>query len=170
MGNNRILFDDWAVRPDNAFNRRKKDYCWVLAAVCTMLVFSIVALFFVWPVIIVFVLSLISLISIILEWCKIKNHHLIIKENQIEVTNRFNKTTVYKINIKNMSLDLHTALVRRGGGIKMIFFDSDSNLVCKYEDMLNRASLLGESKTDWEISIMALGIKIFDPQEIIKKQ
>lgn len=42
------------------------------------------------------------------------------------------------------------------------------NLICKYEDMLNKAAPWGFEKTSWERSIEGLDIKIIDAEGIIK--
>ena len=50
----------------------------------------------------------------------------------------------------------------------MKFYDSQNNLIFKYEDMLNKASPFGCEKTNWEKSLESLGVKIIDNEEIIK--
>lgn len=67
-----------------------------------------------------------------------------------------------------MTLELRHSFNRRSGGIIMKFYDSKGNLICKYEDMLNRAAPWGFEKTSWERSIEGLGIKIIDAEGIIK--
>ena len=52
----------------------------------------------------------------------------------------------------------------------MIFLNQDNHQICKYEDMLNGASPLGDKKTLWEEKILSLGIKVVDEQEIIKNK
>ena len=49
----------------------------------------------------------------------------------------------------------------------MVFIE-DGKIICKYKDFINYASSYQEQKTNWEISIMAIGLKIIDPQEIFK--
>ena len=170
MENNCILFDDWATRYDTAFNHRKSAY--ILSLICPgfMLSASIIGLFFDWSLIVMLILSLIVLINVILEWLKIKNSHLVIRENQIEITNRFSKTTIYPINMENIVLELKHSFNRRSGGIIMKFYDSNANLICKYEDMLNSAAPFGVTQTNWEKAITTLGLRIKDPGEIIKNK
>lgn len=170
MEESRILFDDWATRSDAAFNGRKKAYFFCIICVSFMLIASIIGVFFECGVIVAFVISLIALIYVTLEWLKVKHNHLIIRENQIEITNRFKKTTIYHINTNDMLVELSYPFNRRSGGIIMRFFDSDSNFVCKYEDMLNMAAPFGAEPSDWEKSITALGVQIKDPAEIIKNR
>ena len=93
---NNILFDDWKVRQEGIFNRRKKDYNIGFICVGVLWLFSVVGMMFHWSVAIFLVLSSITYLFIWLEWLKIKNNHLVIRSNQIEVTNRFNKTAIYK--------------------------------------------------------------------------
>ena len=52
----------------------------------------------------------------------------------------------------------------------MIFLNQDNHQICKYEDMLNGASSLGDKKTLLEEKIIWLGIKVVDEQEIIKNK
>ena len=49
----------------------------------------------------------------------------------------------------------------------MIFIENGKT-ICKYKDFFNYASFYQEPKTDWEIKIKEIGLKIIDPQEIIK--
>ena len=163
-----ILFDDWETRYDSAFQHRKKAYFFSLICASFLLFISIVGVFIEWPIIVMLVISLATLTSITLEWLKVKNNHLVIRNNAIEVTNRFNKTVIYDINIGEIFLKLRPSFNRRSGGIVMKFYDSKGNLICKYEDMLNGASPFGVERTNWEIRIAALGIRIDDPEGIIK--
>ena len=86
----KILFDDWKVREYNAYNNRKKDYFLPFISMIFLLVFSIVCMFFERALIMLFLLFLVCFICICLEWLKIKNNHLIIRNNQIAITNLFN--------------------------------------------------------------------------------
>lgn len=156
----KILFDDWKVREYNAYNNRKKDYFLPFISMIFLLVFSIVCcMFFERALIMLFLLFLVCFICICLEWLKIKNNHLIIRNNQIEITNLFNKTHVYEVNIKELVLKIKRSFNRRSGGIILKFYDLNKNLICKYEDMLNYAMPYGE-KTEWQKAIKNLGFKI----------
>ena len=92
-----ILFDDWKLRRENAFKNRKREYIVVSILLGILLFLSIAALFFEFYLLIWLPIVLISILSGWLEWLKIKNNHLIIKNNQIEITNRFNKTKIYNV-------------------------------------------------------------------------
>ena len=166
----KILFNDWETRIPGAIKYRKKNY--ILSLLCTSVLFvmSIIGCIFYWEVIVFLLISAIVFIDVILEWLKIKNNHLIIKNNQIEITNRFNKIKIYKINIDNVILKIRSSFNRRSGGIIMIFLNQDNRQICKYEDMLNGASPLGDKKTLWEEKILSLGIKVVDEQEILKNK
>ena len=170
MDKSYILFDDWATRSDGLFNARKLAYVACIICVTLLLIISTIGVFFEWGMIVMLVISLIVIISLILEWLKVKHNHLIIRENQIEITNRFHKNTVYQIKINNIRLELRHAFDRRSGGIIMKFFDLDGNLICKYEDMINHPAPYGATPSDWEKSLWALGIDIRDPQNIIENK
>ena len=49
----------------------------------------------------------------------------------------------------------------------MVFIENEKT-ICTYKDFLNYASFYQEPKTKWEITIKEIGLKIIDPQEIIK--
>jgi hypothetical protein len=170
MENSRILYDDWTTRYDGAVAYRKKAHC--LSLMCTgfLLVVSMIGVFIDLGMIVMLVISLIMLTFVTLEWLKIKNNHLIIRENQIEITNKYNKTTVYQINMNDIFLEINHSFNRRSGGIIMKFYDSKANFICKYEDMLNGASPFGVKQTRWEKSVAALDIRIDDPEGIIKNR
>lgn len=158
------------MRIPDAIKYRKKNY--ILSLLCTLVLFvmSIIGCIFYWEVIVLLLISAIVFIAVIFEWLKIKNNHLIIKNNQIEITNRFNKIKIYKINIDNVVLKIRSSFNRRSGGIIMIFLNQANHQICKYEDMLNGASPLGDKKTLWEEKILSLGIKVVDEQEILKNK
>ena len=67
---------------------------------------SLIGIFFELGMLVLLFISLIVFANVYLEWLKIKNSHLIIKSNQIMVTNRFNKITVYNINLNNLVIKL----------------------------------------------------------------
>ena len=167
---NNILFDDWEVRREGNFNRRKKDYN--IASVCigALCLFSVIGMTFHWFCAISLVLSSITYLFIWLEWLKIKNNHLVIGSNQIEITNRFNKTAIYKIQIDELTIELRHSFNARSGGIILLFCDKDMRTIIKYEDMLNHAAPYGFEKTNWEKGLEKLGVKIIDQTEIIKNK
>lgn len=168
MPNNNILFDDWQMRRDGVLKNRRGAYTFCLICISILFLGSCVGVFFELAVIAPLVISFIVLTVLLLEWQKVKNNHLVIKSNQLEITNRFNKTTIYKIHIHELTLALRHSFNRRSGGIIMKFYDSKGNLICKYEDMLNRATPWGFEKTNWERGIEGLGIKIIDAEGIFK--
>ena len=168
MLNNSILFDDWQMRPDGALKSRKRAYTFCLLCISVLFWFSGVGVFFELALLMPLVLAIITITVVFLEWQKVKNNHLIIRSNQIEITNRFNKTTIYKIHIHESTLELSHSFNRRSGGIIMKFYDSKGNLICKYEDMLNTAAPWGFEKTNWEKGLEGLGIEIIDTSGIIK--
>ena len=168
MLNNNILFDDWKTRCDGVLKHRREEYTVCLILISILFSCSFVGAFFELVLIVPMVLSFGALAVVFLEGQKVKNNHLVIKSNQIEITNRFNKTTLYKIYIHELTLELRHSFNRTSGGIIMKFYDSKGNLICKYEDMLNRAAPWGFEKTSWERSTEGLGIKIIDAEGIFK--
>ena len=169
MGNN-ILFDDWNVRCNGIFNRRKKEYHICSVSIGSLFLISIIGMMFHWASIVFLALSLIAYLVIWLEWLKVKNNHLVIRQDQIEVTNRFNKTTIHKIQINELVVELRHSFNQRSGGIIVSFYDKDKHMILKYEDMLNRAAPYGFEKTNWEKGLENLGVEIIDPTEIIKNK
>ena len=170
MDSKNILFDDWTTRCDGALKFRKRQY--VVGMICTSLLMlvSLIGIFFELGMLVLLFISLIVFANVYLEWLKIKNSHLIIKSNQIMVTNKFNKTTVYNIDLNNLVVKLSHSFNLRSGGIVMKFYDMNNNFICKYEDMLNFAAPLGEKNTNWAEAILNLKIKIIDDFEIIKNK
>ena len=169
MSDNDILFDDWAVRREGVLKGRKISY--IVCFVCVGILFlgSAVAVFFVFPCIVFFIIAVITLITLYNEWRKIKNSHLIIKSNQIEITDKTNKTYVFKVRAEQLIIELRHAC-RRGGGIIMRFYDVKGRMICEYEDMLNRAAPFQLPKTEWEKGIEELGVRIIDETEILKNR
>lgn len=168
MLNNSILFDDWQIRHDGVLKYRRRAYTFSLFCISILFLVLFVGVFFELFLMIPLVLAFIVITVVFLEWQKVKNNHLIIKSNQIVITNRFNKTTIYKIHIHESTLELSHSFNRRSGGIIMKFYDSKGNLICKYEDMLNTAAPWGFEKTNWEKGLEGLGIEIIDTSGIIK--
>ena len=140
--------------------------------ICSIFLFlvSLIGVIFEVEILVFMFISLIVFACVNLEWLKIKNSHLIIKSNQIIVTNRFKKTTAFNIDLNNLVIQLSHSFNLRSGGIVMKFYDMNNNLICKYEDMLNFAAPLGEKNTYWEQAILALNVKIIDDFEIIKNK
>ena len=88
MDSESILFDDWRTRYDEALKFRKRQY--VIGVICSsfLMLVSLIGIFYDLGMLVFIILSLIAFVSINLEWLKIKNSHLIIKSNQIIVTNK----------------------------------------------------------------------------------
>ncbi len=170
MEDNIILFDDWKTRHSDVLKNRKKEYMITLIALIFVVLISIIGLFFHWGLIIFLIINLIGMVSIYIEWLKVKNNHLIIENNRIMITNKFNKTYSYDINFDDIILKIKLSFNIRSGGIILEFHDKLGKLICKYKDMLNYASSLGDKKTLWEEKILSLGIKVVDEQEIIKNK
>ena len=169
MENNIILFDDWKTRRSDTLKNRKNEYLIVLITLIILLFISIFGLFFHWGLIIILIIILIGMVSIYIEWLQVKNNHLIIKNNRIMITNRFNKTYSYDINFDDIILKIKLPFIN-SGGIILNFYNKSGKLICKYHDMVNYASSLGDKKTLWEEKILSLGIKVVDEQEIIKNK
>ena len=166
--NKNILFDDWSVRAKGVLKHRKNQYIVISVLIGILFVLSVIGMFFHLGCIVPLVLSVIVHISSLLEWLKIKNHHLIIKKDKIEITNRFHKTKIYPLEVHELTIKLRHSFNYRSGGIVMLFYDKNRQVICKYEDMFNHASPYGAKKTNWENALVNLGVKIMDPTEIIK--
>lgn len=169
MEDNIILFDDWKTRRSDTLKNRKNRYLISLITLIILLFISIFGLFFHWGLIIILIIILIGMVSIYIEWLQVKNNHLIIKNNRIMITNRFNKTYSYDINFDDIILKIKLPFIN-SGGIILNFYNKSGKLICKYHDMVNYASSLGDKKTLWEEKILSLGIKVVDEQEIIKNK
>ena len=165
-----ILFDDWEVRCEGIRNHRKKDYNICSICIGGLCLVSVMGMIFYWGCAVLLILFSVTYLFIWFEWLKIKNNHLVIKSNQIEVTNRFNKTAIYKIQINELAIELRHSFNGRSGGIILLFYDKDRHEIFKYEDMLNHAAPYGFEKTNWEKGLEKLGAKIIDPTEIIKNK
>ena len=144
-----------------------------LLMICTLFLGLCVGMFFEKILIVPLLIVFIVLVNVVLEWLKIKYNHLVIKSTQIEITNRFNKTKIHNVRVHELTLELRFSFNRRSGGILMRFYDADGNLICKYEDMFNRAAPYraapwGFDKTNWEREIEGLNIKIIDTYGIIR--
>ena len=134
----KVLFDDWKTREPKALKRVKIAYiiCLVLMSICLVVCMCIPNLFekiisiLVWASII---------LMILMKFLKVKNNHLIIRTNQIRITNRFNKTSVYKIDYKNLIIQLEHSYRPKTHMIIMKFLDNNGNFIALYEDVVNVA-------------------------------
>ena len=89
---------------------RKKDYIICLIPIIILFIASVIATIFEWYLCIFIILSLLALISIRLEWLKLKNNHLQLTKDAIYVTNRFNKINEYIVDYKECKLELKKQL------------------------------------------------------------
>ena len=164
-----ILFDDWKTRNDKAFDFRRKNYVTSFITCLILVIISFIGIFIELGLIVFFVLSLIALIAVVLEWLKIRNSHLLIKKDSIVILNRFNRSSVYDISLSDLKIELRYSFNRRSGGIVMKFYNNNK-FICKYEDMINGASSFGEKETKWERKIKSLGFEIIDLSGVMKNK
>ena len=164
-----ILFDDWKTRNDKAFDYRRKDYVTSFITCLILVIISFIGIFIELGLIVFFVLSLIALIAVVLEWLKIRNSHLLIKKDSIVIWNRFNRSSVYDISLSDLKIELRYSFNKRSGGIVMKFYNNNK-FICKYEDMINGASSFGEKETKWERKIKSLGFEIIDLSGVMKNK
>ena len=167
MNNDNIKFDDWITRYPKALEKRRKDYIICEIPLISMCLFSTIFMFFEFAFVVVLILFIIVTVVVYLEWLKVKNNHLVIRTNQIEITNRFSKKVIYNIDYNNLKIKLERSC-KRGGGILLSFYDSNFNYITRYEDMLNYPTPYGEKRNCWEETIKTLGLEIIDNSEIIK--
>ena len=168
MDNSNVLFDDWAVRNKQVYISRRKTYQIVISIFLVFWLFFLVLTIWEWAAVFALPVWTLVIATIFGEWLKVKNNHLVIKTDKIEITNRVNKTTIYHTDIGALSLVLAHSFNRRSGGIIMKFYNTNGKLVCKYEDMINTAAPWGQEQTNWEKGLKELNIKITDAEGIIK--
>ena len=164
---NELLFDDWNVRDSSFYSRERKTYIllFLLFSVCTIFA-AIVSIFYIY-VLFFLVLFSVSLFCILFQFLRIQNRHIQIYKDVIVVTNIFRKKRIINYCFDKTSLLIKHTFQSMPKGIHMVFIE-DGKIICKYNDFINYASSYQEQKTNWEISIMAIGLKIIDPQEIFK--
>ena len=164
-----LIFDDWALREENAFRSRRTAYIVVMSILLVGLALVFVLTLIYWYPLLYFVILLFSLGCVLLEWLKVKNHHLRIYENAIHITDRFGREKTYSVDYQACTLVLKKS-VQRGGGIWLRFFDCNKKLICAYEDMLNHATYYGGTPTAWEQAVMELKMQIIDENYILKNR
>lgn len=170
-----VVFDDWTVRDLIHYKTRCKEYRCIFLIVNASFIVIIPGAFlaFFYSADVFFAVLPFSLIMFIttivlyLEWSRLKNNHLIIKPMSIEITNLFNKVSVYEVNYKDCTLEIDKNY-SRGRGILLTFIDRDGKKICTYEDTINTASYLGDPLTDWEKALISLGIPLVDKSYIFK--
>lgn len=138
----RIVFDDWLYRPKALIKQKKAEYLVFFILLWILFLASVIGMLFSLYSLLFLSLSICANIGLMLEYLKIRNHHLVITDQAIYMTNRFNKTKKYLLNYKDCSLEIKES-VKRGGGIWMKFYDPKGTLLLKYEDMLNTPTMYG---------------------------
>lgn len=155
-----VVFDDWNYRIEMVIKQRKKDYKLLFILVGIFTFITILGMFFSIYVILFSALAVIALITLLLEYLKVMNNHLIITTEAIYITNLFKKEKEYFIDYKSLLLEVKQS-IKRGGGLWLKFY-KDGKLLFKYEDMLNFPIGCGDKLTDWGIAIKSLNIPIKD--------
>ena len=155
-----VVFDDWNYRTKESINNIKNDFklLFIIFGIFTFI--TLVGMFFSIYVMLFFAIAFIADITILIEYLKILNNHLVITFDAIYITNFFNKTKKYIMDYKTLSLEIKQS-VKRGGGMWLKFFENDK-LLFKYEDMLNFPVSCGDKLTEWAKAIKSLKIPIKD--------
>ena len=163
--NDDVLFDDWATRDPAIYARvnRANTFAVVLAGVLSLI--AVIASFFFVYLLIVVLLFAPAFFYLLHEFLRFKNGHLKVYKDKIVIVNAFKNKKVIPYVKEETSLMLTGTI--RSFDIVMSFLVG-KKVIAEYKDYVNRASLYQEPKTAWEIGIKALGLKIIDPQEIIK--
>ena len=94
-----VVFDDWNYRIEMVIKQRKKDYKLLFILVGIFTFITILGMFFSIYVILFSALAVIALITLLLEYLKVMNNHLIITTEAIYITNLFKKEKEYFIDI-----------------------------------------------------------------------
>ena len=165
--NDDVLFDDWATRDPAIYARamRAHVFAFVLAGVLSLI--AVIASFFFVYLFILAGLFALTLLCLLYQFLRIKNGHIQIYKDEIVIVNAFGNKKVTPYVKDKTSLMIKRTFANRPTGIVMTFLEGEK-ITCKYKDYLNVASMYQAPKTPWEIGIKALGLKIIDPQEIIK--
>ena len=163
--NDDVLFDDWALRDPAiyAMVNRANTFAFVLTGVLSLI--AVIASFFFVYLLIVVLLFAPAFFYLLHEFLRFKNGHLKVYKDKIVIVNAFKKEKVIPYVKEETSLMLTGTI--RSFDIVMSFLVG-KKVIAEYKDYVNRASMYQETKTAWEIGIKALGLKIIDPQEIIK--
>lgn len=160
-----IVFDDWVYRNPNLLKNRKKDYLLCSILIWILELMSIVGMFFSFYACVPLLLAIWVNITLLFEYWKIKNNHLVITKEAIYVTNRFKKTKEYLLDYQACSLEIQRS-GKRGGGIWLKFYDQNGKLLLKYEDMLNSPTMYGGKLLPWGKAIKSLQIPIVDKNDL----
>ena len=163
--NDDVLFDDWATRDPVIYASQKRVYAFSLVAIGVSLLIPVIASFFFVYLLIVVLLIAPGFFCFLYEFLRFKNGHLKVYKDKIVIVNAFKKEKVIPYVKEETSLMLTPTI--RSYDIVMSFLVG-KKVIAEYKDYVNHASMYQEPKTAWEIGIKALGLKIIDPQEIIK--
>lgn len=165
--NDDVLFDDWATRDPAIYARAKRTYAFSFVLIGVLLLIGIIASFFFVYLLFVVLLFASAFFCLLYEFLRIKNGHIQIYNDKIVIVNAFGNKKVIPYVKDKTSLVLKRTFANRPTGIVMTFLEGEK-IICKYKDYINVASMYQAPKTPWEVGIKALGLKIIDPQEIIK--
>ena len=165
--NDDVLFDDWATRDPAIYARFKKAYAFMFVVIGVLLLIGVIASFFFVYLLIVVLLPTLAFFCLLYEFLRIKNGHIQIYNDKIVIVNAFSKARAIPYVKDKTSLMIKRTFANRPTGIVMTFLEGEK-IICQYKDYINVASMYQAPKTPWEIGIKALGLKIIDPQEIIK--
>ena len=163
--NDDVLFDDWATRDPAMYARAKRAYAFMFVVIGVLLLIGVIASFFFVYLLIVVLLPTLAFFCLLYEFLRIKNGHIQIYNDKIVIVNAIRNKKVIPYVKEETSLMLTPTI--RSYDIVMSFLVG-KKVIAEYKDYVNRASMYQEPKTAWEIGIKALGLKIIDPQEIIK--
>ena len=163
--NDDVLFDDWATRDPAIYAGQKRVYAFSLVAIGVSLLIPVIASFFFVYLLIVVLLIAPGFFGFLYEFLRFKNGHLKVYKDKIVIVNAFKNKKIIPYVKEETSLMLTATY--RSFDIVMSFLVG-KKVIAEYKDYVNRASMYQEPKTAWEIGIKALGLKIIDPQEIIK--
>ena len=163
--NDDVLFDDWATRDPAIYARFKRVYAFSFVVIGISLLIAVIASFFFVYLLIVVLFIAPGFFGFLYEFLRFKNGHLKVYKDKIVIVNAFKNKKVIPYVKEETSLMLTASY--RSFDIVMSFLVGNK-VIAEYKDYVNLPSMYQEPKTAWEIGIKALGLKIIDPQEIIK--
>ncbi len=163
------IFDDWVVRNETAYGSRRRTYQIILALFLLFCVTFLILSLFYWYCILAFAVWSLVIVTIYLEWLKVKNHHLRILEDKICIVDRFGRQKIYPAECRSCTVVLKRPAYR-SGGIRLLFLDQNKRKICMYEDMINHGSYDGVPPTAWEQAIMALPMTVVDKGYLLKNR
>lgn len=160
MTNNNILFDSNETAFKGAFDYRKKEFILGVSGSGLLLLISFIKVFSSPGFVFLFIIATLLLVDAILCFMKVKNGSLIIRNNLIEITDGFNKTKYYEVDISKLTIDISYYSNRKSRIYILKFYDENGELVCKYRDLLNGISPGKGRNIYWQEKINSLGAKI----------